>query len=131
MRDVSAAHRSYDCTNCPAYCCSYENIEVRDPDLARLASHFGVSGAEAERRFTKRVHEEGETLRVMRHRKDGTFGSVCQFLDPERRACTIYGARPAICRSYPGTGRCGFYDFLCSERRAQENPDYVPSFKRR
>ncbi len=67
---------------------------------------------------------------MLRHRKDEHFGSVCCFLDREERRCTVYAARPAICRAYPGTGRCGFYDFLVSERRSQEDPEYVPSFTR-
>ena len=119
--------RQYNCSNCPAYCCSYEEIEVRDVDLVRLARHFDLSVREAERRFTKPGTTTG---RIMRHRKDEIFGSTCQFLHPEERRCTIYGARPRICRAYPGTGRCGFYDFLCSERRAQDDPEYVPSFTR-
>ena len=122
--------RTYDCTNCPAYCCTYDWIEVTDADLERLAARFGLSVRVAERRFTKRVHEKGRHARVMRHRKDRIFGSACRFLDPKTRACTIYPARPRICRTYPGTGRCGFYDFLCAERRSQEKPDYVPSFTR-
>ncbi|MCM2268600.1 MAG: YkgJ family cysteine cluster protein [Thermoanaerobaculia bacterium] len=122
------ARRQFDCNNCPAYCCSYDHIEVTDRDLARLAGHFELAESVAERRFTKRV--EGGRLRVLRHTADKHFGTACRFLDRETRQCTIYHARPAICRSYPGTGRCGFYDFLCSERRSQDDPEYVPSFTR-
>jgi Fe-S-cluster containining protein len=122
------ARRQFDCSNCPAYCCSYDHIEVTDRDLERLARHFDLDAATAERRFTKRV--DGGKLRVMRHRSDEHFGTACRFLDRETRQCTIYSARPHICRTYPGTGRCGFYDFLCSERRSQEDPGYVPSFTR-
>jgi Fe-S-cluster containining protein len=121
--------RQFNCSKCPAYCCSYELIEVTDRDLGRLARHFELAEEEAEKRFTRRS-DDGES-RIMRHRKDRIFGSVCRFLDDTTRQCTIYDGRPAICRSYPGTARCGFYDFLSSERRAQENPNYVPSFTRR
>lgn len=123
-----APHRLYNCSNCPAYCCTYDYIAVNDRDLPRLARHFEISEAEAIRRFTKKGDDD--TPRVMRHQKDKIFGTACQFLDLETRQCTIYDARPAICRTYPGTGRCGFYDFLMSERRAQEDPEYVPSFTR-
>jgi len=122
------SHRQFTCSKCPAYCCSYEHIEVTDRDLERLARHFELPAAEAERRFTRRV-DGGET-RIMRHRKDPVFGSVCRFLDAATRQCSIYDGRPSICRHYPGTARCGFYDFLSSERRAQEDPDYVPIFRR-
>jgi hypothetical protein len=120
----------YNCQNCPAYCCSYEHIEVTPRDLERLASHFGISVAQARERFS-RPRERGSKQRVLRHRKDAHFGSVCRFLDREERECTVYAARPAICRAYPGTGRCGFYDFLMAERRSQEDPAYIPSFTRR
>jgi len=122
------ARLQFDCNNCPAYCCSYDHIEVTDRDMARLARHFDLPLATAERRFTKRV--EGGKLRVLRHTADEHFGTACRFLSRETRQCTIYDARPAICRSYPGTARCGFYDFLCSERRSQDDPEYVPSFTR-
>jgi Fe-S-cluster containining protein len=127
---VSAARRQYDCDNCPAYCCTYDHIEVTDRDLERLAEHHGLSAKAAECKFTKRVKADGRSVRVMRHQKDAVFGSACRFLDLETRGCTIYQARPTICRAYPGTGRCGFYDFLCSERRSQDDPEYVPSFTR-
>ena len=28
-------------------------------------------------------------------------------------------------RSFPGGGRCGYYDFLSFERRAQDDPEFV------
>ena len=118
----------FNCAKCPAFCCSYEHVQVLDSDLERLARHFGLSRHEAERRFTKRG--DAETPRVMRHKSDEIFGSVCRFLDGETRRCTIYEARPRICRAYPGTSRCGFYDFLSSERRAQGDPEHVPDFRR-
>jgi Fe-S-cluster containining protein len=127
---VPRSRRQYNCSNCPAYCCTYDFIEVTAADLARLARAFDLPQAEAERRFTKRERVDGREVRVMRHQRDEIFGTACRFLDLETRGCTIYESRPAICRSYPGTGRCGFYDFLCSERRSQDDPDYVPSFTR-
>ncbi|MFM8307575.1 MAG: YkgJ family cysteine cluster protein, partial [Microcystis aeruginosa] len=53
----------------------------------------------------------------MRRKKDTTFGRICRFFDTKERRCTIYKARPSNCRSYPGEGRCGYYDFLMHERR--------------
>jgi len=122
------ARPQFNCSKCPAYCCTYDHIEVTDRDLARLARKFGLSEEAAEKLFTRRV-EKGK-VRILRHRKDEIFGTACRFLDRETRKCTIYDARPHICRTYPGTGRCGFYDFLSAERRSQEDPDYVPSFTR-
>jgi Fe-S-cluster containining protein len=99
----------FNCLKCPAYCCSYDRVEVTKRDLLRIAKHFGISYREAEKRYTKIA-----------------FG-VCQFLDLEKRRCTIYEARPAVCREYPDSLRCGYYDFLASERRRQCDDEFIPS----
>jgi Fe-S-cluster containining protein len=112
----------FNCSKCPAYCCSYDRIEVNRADVKRLAKHFGLSYEETEKRYTKVAY--GET--VLRHQKDHIFKKVCQFLDPEKRQCTVYHARPGVCRQYPDSLRCGYYDFLASERRRQQDPEFVP-----
>ena len=113
----------YNCEKCPAYCCSYERIIVGKRDIRRLAKHHGLTFEKARKRFTKKGEEKGE--RVLRHRRDEHYGTACRFLDPESRQCTVYEARPGICREYPGSKRCGYYDFLCFERNAQEDPEFV------
>ena len=115
----------YDCDNCPAYCCSYPRIILEKKDLKKLARFFGLSVLEARRKFTKKGAEPGE--RILRHRKDEVFGTVCRFLDRDTRMCTVYEARPEICRDYPGLRRCGYYDFLQFERRLQEDPEFIPT----
>jgi Fe-S-cluster containining protein len=111
----------YNCAKCPGYCCTYPVITVTDRDVARLARHFGISEKEAERRFTKSAYGY---KRIMRRKHDEHFGKTCRFFDTDERRCTIYEARPYICRAFPG-GRCGYYDFLMFERRAQEDPEFV------
>jgi uncharacterized protein len=113
----------FNCSKCPAYCCSYDRIEVTKRDMLKIASHFGISYKQAEKRYTKIAFGS----RVFRHKKDHIFKQVCQFLDSETRRCTIYEARPAVCREYPDSLRCGYYDFLASERRRQDDPEFIPS----
>lgn len=113
----------FNCAKCPAYCCSYDRIETTHKDIQRLAKHFHISYQQAKNRFTKIAWGD----RVLRHKKDHVFKSVCQFLDSETRRCTIYEARPDVCREYPDSLRCGYYDFLASERRRQGDPDFIPS----
>lgn len=113
----------YNCARCPGFCCTYPRIPVTDRDVARLATRFGIGPEAARRRFTKKGGEPGE--RVLRHRHDVLFQSACRFLDEQTRRCTVYEHRPQACRDYPGTGRCGYYDFLAAERRRQEDPDLV------
>ena len=114
---------NYSCLKCPAYCCTYAEIEVTVRDVARLARHFGIEYAQAETRYTKYVAARG--VRLLRHRSDSVFDSACMLLDQETRRCTVYQARPAVCRAYPDSARCGYYDFLKFEREQQGDPDFI------
>lgn len=114
----------YNCMKCPGYCCSYPIITVSKRDLERLARWFGLSSEVAEKRFTRSGHGH---KRIMRRKADRHFGKICRFFDTEKRRCTVYQARPAVCRAFPGGSRCGYYDFLTFERRAQGDPDFVAS----
>lgn len=113
---------AYDCSKCPAYCCSYDRISVKKADIARLAKHFEVDYETAFERFTKM--REGE--RVLRHQQDEIYGTVCMFLDPKARRCTIYNARPGVCHEYPDRPHCGYFDFIQWEREFQDDETFVP-----
>ena len=114
---------SYDCSKCPAYCCSiYERVQVTKRDINRLAKYFGVTVEEATNRYTKVWGDE----RVLRRKKDRIFKESCMFLDPDTRGCTIYEGRPAVCREYPDRVRCVYYDALQFERRQQDDPEALP-----
>ncbi|HEY0404111.1 MAG TPA: YkgJ family cysteine cluster protein [Pyrinomonadaceae bacterium] len=115
----------FDCSKCPAYCCSiYERVQVTKRDLNRLAKYFGVSTTTAARRYTRIHKESGE--RVLKRKPDVIFDEACQFIDPETRGCTIYHARPAVCREYPDRSRCAYYDVLQFERRQQDDETVLP-----
>ena len=79
--------QKYDCLKCPGYCCSYPVIEVKDSDAERIAKHFGLPLAKAEKKYFKSAHGY---KRVMRRQKDEHFGKICQFFDTDDRRCTIY-----------------------------------------
>jgi uncharacterized protein len=113
----------YSCAKCPAYCCTYAEIEVTRRDVARLARHLNIEYALAEQRYTKL--DAKRNVRMLRHRTDSVFASACMLLDQEKRRCTVYEARPAVCRAYPDTPRCGYYEFLVFEREQQGDPEYV------
>jgi uncharacterized protein len=118
--------KSYDCTKCPAYCCSiYERVQVTKRDVKRLARHFGVTLETATERYTKLYNNE----RILRRKADPIFGQACKFLDPKTRRCTIYEARPQVCREFPETPRCAYYDLLKFEHRQQDDPDVIPVVK--
>jgi len=112
----------YNCAKCPGYCCSYPIIPLTRHDVKRLAKYFGIGFRKAKKKFT--VPRDGDDY-TMRRKADEIFGKVCRFFDTEKRRCTVYEARPAMCRSYPGSGRCGYYDFLSFERSAQDDPEAI------
>jgi uncharacterized protein len=112
----------YNCRKCPGYCCSYPLIPLDGRDVERLAKHFGLTFKVARAKFTKVAH--GRKY-AMRRKKDTVYGRICRFFDTEKRCCTVYKARPSVCRSFPGAGRCGYYDFLAFERRTQEDDEFI------
>ena len=114
----------YDCTRCPAYCCSYDYIIVNRRDIQRLARRYALTYERAEQRFTKQIKGYG---RVLRHREDTIFKSTCQFLHPVERRCTIYEHRPGVCREFPELPNCHYYDFLQRERDRQDDETFIPS----
>jgi Fe-S-cluster containining protein len=100
----------------------YERVQVTPRDIRRLARHFGVTEEVATARYTKIYEKE----RVLRRKSDPLMGEACQFLNLETRGCTIYHARPAVCREFPITKRCAYYDLLRFERQQQDDPNTVP-----
>ena len=117
---------SYDCSNCPAYCCSvYERVQVTPRDIRRLAKHFGVTPEIAIQRYTKLYGKE----KILRRKADPILGQSCAFLNLETRQCTVYDARPRVCRKFPDTSRCAYYDLLKFERRQQRDQDALPLVK--
>ena len=112
---------AYDCSKCPGYCCSYPIIQVTKRDAERIARHLGVTLVEAEREYFHAAHGY---KRLLNRLPDGHFGRICQFFDVDERRCTIYPARPAACRDYPGK-TCGYWQFLQFERAGQKDDTYV------
>lgn len=97
----------YDCEKCAAYCCGYPIIEAKKQDIRRLARHFQLDYETARERFTEK---ENNRVRKLRHRPDRKLGAtICMFLNQKTRQCSIYSARPQICRDHPGD-RCEWND---------------------
>ena len=118
----------FNCDKCPGYCCSHPRIAVSDFDIARLAKHFGISEADARKRFTYRyTFQDTVDEQVLRHQKDSIYKSVCKLFDRDTRKCSAYEARPNVCRKYPYGNNCGYYSFLKFERDFQDDPEFVPS----
>jgi Fe-S-cluster containining protein len=117
---------SFDCTKCPGYCCSHERIAVSDFDIQRLAKHFGISTGAARKKLTYRYETADISEQILRHHKDSIYKSICHLFDRDKRQCTVYAARPNVCRKYPYGNTCGYYNFLKFERTFHDEPDFVP-----
>ena len=116
----------YDCDKCVAYCCSiYDRVQVTRRDIRRLATYFRLAPEIATQRFTKVFNKE----RILRRKADRLFGQACMFLNQDTRKCTIYDARPLVCREFPTTSRCAYYDLIEFEREQQDDPDVIPLVK--
>lgn len=112
----------YDCDSCPAYCCGYPVIEASKKDIRRLARHFGLSEAEAKERFTEK---ENNRVRKLKQRYDKVLKTpMCMFLNQRTRNCSIYKARPQICRDHPGD-RCEWHDRSMIERIANNGKKVI------
>ncbi|NDA73532.1 MAG: YkgJ family cysteine cluster protein, partial [Betaproteobacteria bacterium] len=116
-----ATASGFDCSKCPGYCCTYPRIVISLKDLTRIARHFEISEDEARRQFTKPYKDQGMDEIVLKHQRDSIYASVCRFFDTAARRCTIYKARPKVCRNYPHGKRCGYYEFLQFERDQQDD----------
>ena len=121
----------YNCLKCTGYCCSYDRIEVSEKDIRRLAQYFEISQQDVKSKHLKTYklkNKKGNIFEIiLRHKKDHIFKSVCKFLDSESRQCTIYHARPKVCRQYPNSPKCGYYEFLKFERKQQGDKSYYPT----
>jgi Fe-S-cluster containining protein len=114
--------RQYNCLKCPGYCCTYAEIEISQRDIERLARHFDLAPDVAQERFTK-TDSKGTVM--LRHKHDRIFDTICMFFDQKKRRCTVYEARPGVCRKYPDAVKCGYYEFLKFEREQQGDEKLV------
>jgi uncharacterized protein len=117
----------YNCLKCPGYCCSHARIAVSDADIRRLARLFGLTDDEAKQRFTYRYRGPDGDEQILRHHRDHIYATVCRFFDRDERRCTVYEARPTVCRRYPYGKVCGYYNFLKFEREHQGDDEFIPS----
>ena len=98
MTEPTAEHWFADglrfvCTGCGKCCTGTSgSVNVSQPDLERLAGHFGTTAGAFVRRYTRMRNGR----RVL---KDRPGSNDCVFLNG--KACSIYEARPTQCRTYP------------------------------
>ena len=105
--------------------------------LVRSDPNLGIRLREAREALRDPGRPESETLhliapprgvteQVFRHHRDHVCKSVRRSFDRQQRRCTVYAARPSVCRRYPSGAHCGYYAFLSFEREQQGDDQFVP-----
>jgi Fe-S-cluster containining protein len=84
----------FRCSRC-GKCCTGEpgTVKVSEPEIRQLAKWTGFNESRFREDYTRSL-DDGFTR--LRERQDGS----CVFYD-SRAGCTVYGARPLQCRTYP------------------------------
>src|SRR5579872_2874768 len=90
-RIAEGIEEQIDCTQC-ANCCRVASVSVTGRDVERLARYLRIAPAKFVADYAAESAEEGP---VLRRQEDG----ACVFLSGND--CTVYEARPDICRRFP------------------------------
>ena len=90
-RIAEGIEEQIDCTAC-ANCCKTSTTEISERDIERLRGHLRISREKFLAEFTMPDEEGALSLKF-------TPEAGCVFLDG--KLCSVYEARPDICRRYP------------------------------
>ena len=90
-RVAQGIEEQIDCTTC-ANCCRHVSPMLSEEDVARLASHLGMSHDEFIAKYLDKTESDPEFPWMMRIKP-------CPFLKDNR--CSVYEHRPGTCRGYP------------------------------
>ena len=92
-----AARKQVDCSIGCAWCC-HEPLQVSVLDAVSVAHRLRETGAGSERLEQYCAKLESE-IGYQRSRLKGCFWA-CPFLDVSQRLCSLYQARPVVCRAF-------------------------------
>ena len=85
----------FECTGCGGCCGGAPGyVWVDDAEIATLAAAVGMSSADFEKQYVRRVGSRGRSLK---ERPDGD----CVLLSAADRRCMAYAVRPRQCRTWP------------------------------
>jgi Fe-S-cluster containining protein len=86
----------FECTGCGGCCTArgqYAHVYLNPDELRDLADELGLSAGEFRRRYTFKDEYGYTQLRF--------DDASCVFLERDTNRCTVYGARPTQCRTFP------------------------------
>jgi len=84
----------FQCKRCGHCCQVADPIDIYPKDIRRLASFFNISEEEAIEEYTI-PHPKESDLRAFKATEP------CRFYDKAQNGCSIYQARPMVCRCSP------------------------------
>jgi len=106
------------CATCGGKCCTGESgyIYVNKAEMERLADFLKIDVEELKRDY---LYKSGYKYSIKEREREGSF--ECIFYDAAQDGCTVYGARPIQCRTFP------FWDYYKTrvEELKQECPGIV------
>lgn len=96
------------CNSCWATCCHNIDVQVSVSDLVRLGLIGKIEAQGSLTQAVGRLKKAG----ILRKVRPGSLvfslgqkaNKDCIFLDTKSRRCTVYKARPEICRQFPRIG---------------------------
>jgi Fe-S-cluster containining protein len=88
------AQLDFQCQRCGICCQVADPIDIYPKDIRRLASYFNISIEEAIDEYTI-PHPIEPDLRAFKKT------APCRFYDQTKKGCSIYQARPMVCRCSP------------------------------
>ena len=88
--------KRFVCTECGKCCTGSGEVWANERECAAIAAHLGITGGQFLSRYTK-AYSRRPGWRML---KLAQPSGDCVFLR-EGRHCSIYGARPLQCSSYP------------------------------
>ena len=86
----------FECTGCGGCCTArgeYAHVYLNPDEAGELADHLHISVKEFRKRYTFKDEYGYTQLRF--------DDSTCVFLERGTKRCTVYGARPTQCRTFP------------------------------
>lgn len=82
----------FKCQGCGRCCCFFDPISITSRDAERISQHLGITREQFLENFAKKTDASDSGLSLL--------SQPCIFFR-EGTGCTVYEARPMICRMYP------------------------------
>ena len=83
---------NFECLHCGRCCCFFDPIAITVRDAERISRYLDITMEQFLEKFAKKTNASDSGLSLLSH--------PCVFFR-EGTGCTVYEARPMICRMYP------------------------------